>query len=288
MLVCEICKSCSVHLWNTIAGYAHYRCRACNHLFVYPKPCLEKLGEYYDDAAFYAKAEAEELRLVGEARDRISRLNQMAKEYGLKTVLLDVGCASGIFLDQARKEGWTVEGVELSTVLCEKAKAKGLHVMNGWIENLPDTSCYAVVTAWEVIEHSRDPLAFLEQLCSCVQTGGLIALSTPLSDGLPALLLQSRFPMVCPPEHLCLFSRKSLVRLGKRLNLQLVYVRSFSNLRRENLRRGLERYVFGRVLPSPFSSWLSGLCSTLLQPFPRVIDTVGMGSEIEVIFRKVE
>jgi len=286
MLECEICHSSAVSVWVTVAHYPHYRCRNCRHLFVYPKPCTEVIEAYYRNAAFYSKAETEELRLISEAQTRLRVLSNLAKTYGVKKDLLDVGCASGIFLTQARDCGWDVEGVEPSLALCDKARKKGLHIANGWLEGLITGEQYPVITAWEVIEHALDPVAFLEMLSSHTAPGGLVALSTPLSTGLPALLLRSRFPLICPPEHLSLFSKESMDLLGKRFGLQLLHFRSFSNLKKENLARGLDRFIIGRASPKWMAGAISSCIAAWLQHIPDLIDRLGCGSEMEIVFRK--
>jgi hypothetical protein len=189
-------------------------------------------------------------------------------------------------LEQAQKNGWVVEGIELSPVLSARARTKGLRVANGWIEGLPSHSRYPVVTAWEVIEHAIDPLKFLNTVRSYVQDGGLVALSTPLSNGLPARVLRSRFPMMCPPEHLSLFSRKSIMILGRRFGLGMIRFRSFSNLEKENLERGLLRFAFGPMaIPDAVSRRLASLLAGALAPFCRAMDAMGVGSEMELVFR---
>lgn len=285
---CEICQSTDVTNWATVSIYDYYRCRTCQYLYVYPKPSAGDLKKYYQDAEFYNKAESEESRLIAEAESRLQVLSRLVEKYRLKKCLLDVGCASGIFLEQAQKHRWLVEGVELSPVLAAKARRKGLNVMNGWIGGLPSNSKYPVVTAWEVIEHAIDPVKFLENLRSCVQDGGLVALSTPLSNGLPARVLGSRFPMICPPEHISLFSKQSIMMLGRRLGLEMIRFRSFSNLKKENLERGLFHIVFGPMaVPNSVGRKLSSLLAVAILPLPKLMDVMGLGSEMEIVFRCV-
>jgi SAM-dependent methyltransferase len=243
--------------------------------------------KYYLDASFYDKAAREEPRLVEEASRRLKMLSKLTGRYGLERRLLDVGCASGIFLEQAQKDGWVAEGVELSPTLSVQARSKGLNVRNGWIEDLPDTARYPVVTAWEVIEHAIDPVQFLSRTRLCAQDGGLLALSTPLSNGLPARILGSQFPMLLPPEHLSLFSKNSMLILGRRLGLQMIHFRSFSNLEKENLERGLSRFIFEpmafhQAAKKRFSSFIAAA----LVPLAKVMDAMGFGSEMEVVFRR--
>jgi hypothetical protein len=255
-------------------------------LFVYPKPSSNELKKYYQNPKFYDKAESEEPRLVRESRSRLQMLSGLAKEYGLKKSLLDVGSASGIFLEQGEKNGWSVEGIELSPELANRARNKGFTVTEGLVEELSSNNKFPIVTAWEVIEHTVDPIEFMAKLRGYAQDGGLIALSTPLSNGLQARLLGSQFPMICPPEHISLFSKKSITMLGERLRLKVVRFRSFSNLMKTNLERGLFRFVFKPIrIPDTLGRKLSSSLATAISPLPKFIDVLGIGSQMEVVFR---
>lgn len=284
---CEVCRSEAVAPWTEVAGYVHYRCGRCQHLYVYPRPSPDEVEKHYRDAHFYDKAESEEPRLAEDARSRVRMLSTLAERYGLEKCLLDVGCASGIFLQQAREADWNVEGIELSPALADRARGRGLTVRTGWLVRAQGRVAFPVVTAWEVIEHAVDPGGFLDKLSSYVRVGGLLAISTPLSTGLPARLLRSRFPMLCPPEHLSLFSRRSLQMLAGRYGLEPVRFRSFSNLKRRNLERGVFRYLLGRV-PVPEWIWrgMSSVAAVAMLPLSAAMDAAGLGSEMEVVFRR--
>jgi hypothetical protein len=143
-----------------------------------------------------------------------------------------------------------------------------------------------VVSAWEVVEHATDVRAFFSALEQAVTPGGLLAVSTPLGDGLPARLLGVRNPMLTPPEHLSIFTRRSLRRLAAEYGFEEIDYRSFSNLGRRELASGIAKYVLGKRLEE-----LHGLLRTLVHALAaasgwitRVIDVAGYGTEMQVVF----
>ena len=72
--------------------------------------------------------------------------------------LLDIGCATGLFLEIAASRGWVVEGVEPSASACERARRSGMLVTQGFFEDLPPPARpFDVVTMWDVLEHVPDP-----------------------------------------------------------------------------------------------------------------------------------
>jgi 2-polyprenyl-3-methyl-5-hydroxy-6-metoxy-1,4-benzoquinol methylase len=96
--------------------------------------------------------------------------------------LLDVGCGLGVFLERARQRGWDVRGVDSSPAWVELANERlGAPVVEqARIEQaeLPRAS-FALITAWDVIEHVFDPIPFLTHLRSLLAPGGRLFLRTP-------------------------------------------------------------------------------------------------------------
>jgi SAM-dependent methyltransferase len=264
-------------LWATIAGFPHYRCTDCRHLFVSPPPSEQELEKFYQDSSFYDAALDQRERVVRDFEHRLDVLEQFSNG-GMPRTLLDVGCAAGLFLERAKRRGWTAEGVERSGDLAAAAAARsGAAVHRGRLEDAPDASFGAVVS-WEVIEHVADARTFFRHLAGRVEAGGILALSTPLSTGIPARVMGTRFPMLCPPEHLRLFSRASLRRLAEEHGLAEIHYESFSNLDRESLASGFHRLGMGSAL-SRFAAGSLGWA-------PALVDRLGWGSEMVVAFRK--
>lgn len=98
--------------------------------------------------------------------------------------LLDIGCAFGIFLDEARKSGWNVSGIDISKNAVEYARKKyGLDVFMGTLTDAKiEGSSMDVVTAWDVIEHLIDPAKFLEEVGRILKKGGILAIRTPNAE----------------------------------------------------------------------------------------------------------
>lgn len=80
---------------------------------------------------------------------------------GLRGSMLDIGCATGMFLAHARKQGWKVAGVEPSDFARQRAEQLlGVPVAQS-LDELAPGSCFDVVTLHHVLEHIHDPVTFL-------------------------------------------------------------------------------------------------------------------------------
>lgn len=164
----------------------------------------------YDD---YAALEAG-LRLTARLRlRRIERLRRRcgAGPGGVRGRLLEVGCASGVFLDQARHRGWETTGWEVSEYAARRARSRGIMVHTGAIEGaiIPEAS-WDCIALWDVIEHLRDPVGVLHSLARGLRVGGVLALSTGDVTSLCARWSGPRWHLFNLPEHLFFFSPGSL------------------------------------------------------------------------------
>jgi SAM-dependent methyltransferase len=95
--------------------------------------------------------------------------------------LLDVGCATGLFLNAMRGRGWDVHGVELSPYAADYARRTfGLDVFTGTVQEAayPNHS-FDIVTMWDVLEHVNDPKQTLAEVVRILRPGGMLALSLP-------------------------------------------------------------------------------------------------------------
>ena len=140
--------------------------------------------------------------------------------------ILDVGCATGVFLDMMRKLGWEVEGLEVSNELASYANEKfnlKVHVQDITKENL-NSGPFQVITMFDVIEHIPDPNLIVKACRELLVDDGLLLLRTPTEEALlrdiaKVLYLTSLkkidFPMLWfySYEHLHSFSTDSLANL---------------------------------------------------------------------------
>lgn len=126
--------------------------------------------------------------------------------------LLDVGCSCGYFLEVAASRGFDVRGVEFSrSAIAAASPSVRPHIFEGTVETMPVDGLFDVVSVFDLIEHVRDPRAFLRRCASLLRPGGVLLLSTPDTGHFLRFLMRSRWPMLQPMQHLFLFSRRALV-----------------------------------------------------------------------------
>ena len=288
---CSICGNQDVKFWRSIKEYEHFICKSCKHVFISPIPSKTDLDIFYQSENYYSSAEKQITRIIADARLRLAIIKSYTQQYGLEQKLLDVGCATGIFLSEAKKEGWNATGVEISKTSAKKGRVSSqCKILVGDIENhefRTQLETYDVITAWEVLEHTVNPENFINCLLEKLKPGGLLCVSTPCMSGLPARLMGERFPMLIPPEHLNLFSKASVSILSKKFGLTEVSFKSFSSLDGRGIASGLSRIMLGRELDSLSNrrAALLKFVGGLLVGLSKIVDYLGRGSEIEIIYR---
>lgn len=168
----------------------HVKCRNCDLIYVNP---IEKASKINDD---YSKRKSVDVSIIRGGRLRATKSQaQLIKKYNHSTSLLDVGCGEGFFLFNASKAGYVAKGVELSQEAVAYAKKEfGLDVEAKPFEQLRFPENYFdVVTLWQVLEHLPHPLATLKVVNKVLKPGGLLAVSTPDIEGVPARLFGKRW-----------------------------------------------------------------------------------------------
>jgi 2-polyprenyl-3-methyl-5-hydroxy-6-metoxy-1,4-benzoquinol methylase len=134
--------------------------------------------------------------IIRESRLRATKSQiELVKKYNDGVHLLDIGCGEGFFLFNAARFGYATKGVEPSQDAAAYARKEfGLDVEAKPFEELrsPENH-FDVVTLWQVLEHMLCPLMVLKEVHRILKPGGLLVVSTPNIEGIPAKILRKRW-----------------------------------------------------------------------------------------------
>jgi len=130
--------------------------------------------------------------------------------------LLDIGCGNGDFAAGMQSLGWTVRGTDVDPHAATAATQNhGFRVDVGQLEALayPNDS-FDAVTARHVIEHLRDPKAFMLECWRILKPGGRLLLVTPNATSFGHHIYREHWQGLEPPRHLFLFAKHTLHSLA--------------------------------------------------------------------------
>jgi 2-polyprenyl-3-methyl-5-hydroxy-6-metoxy-1,4-benzoquinol methylase len=210
---CLLCGGTDVQRLFVKGGKTFVRCRACSLEWLDPMPTSAEIDAYYEWAyreGIYAPyAEAHDIRrLIAEHRFGVMRPLARSGRW------LDVGCATGHFLEAAVRGGMAAEGLDVSPGAVERARARGLTAHRARVEEFQPPAPYDTITAFDVIEHLLDPRGFLDRLRGWLVPGGTLVLTLPdVASIYPRLLMRRHWFYYLPSDHLYYFNPRTITRL---------------------------------------------------------------------------
>ncbi|MFO7177306.1 MAG: class I SAM-dependent methyltransferase [Pseudomonadota bacterium] len=214
MAACPLCGAACPHRF-TRGEFRIFRCAPCDFEFVHPIPPPEALeatygGEYFQGAGhgYGDYFEAERAVTLRKAAQRLDRLERLGLRRGAR--LLDVGCASGVFLEAAVERGLDARGVEPSAAAVAHARASVRDRIHDTLEAAAAHAPYQAITFWDVLEHLPSFIDTLAVARSLLAPHGWVGVVVPVIDNANARFFPTTWDQYKPPEHLWYFSRRSL------------------------------------------------------------------------------
>jgi SAM-dependent methyltransferase len=205
---------------------------ACAHCGTVHQPGLPEGAELAD----LYRGMSDDLYLSEEKGRRATarRLLELIGRHAPAGALLDVGCGHGLLLDEARRSGYSVTGLELSeSARAYATEVLGLEVLDETIEQFASErreGSFQVIVLADVIEHLEDPLAALDACERLLAPGGALCVVTPDPSSATARLAGPRW-WGYVPAHTYLFPRQTLRELlegrGLVISEDVPLVRSF-------------------------------------------------------------
>jgi SAM-dependent methyltransferase len=257
---------------------------ACGMVFLWPQPDEAHLREIYQPAYHrgWGIGTDGEAALRGMKHRTFRRLLKSLSRVVATGRVLDVGCATGFFLEVAAEAGWDVYGVELSTYAAELARDKfGDRVFSGTLEQAayPD-EFFDLVMLSDIIEHVPDPRSFLREVRRVLRPGGVVALVTPNSESMSARLMGRHWNHF-NAEHLHYFSPAAITRL--------LVTSGFVVERGENFPKDLNlNYIIAQLgkYPRPFMTALCRGAGAVLPSWSSALNFPVCCGEMMVVARK--
>lgn len=168
---------------SRVCGWTFY-CDSCNYWAAY----LEQNINSHDDYIFSdERSDGEVISFLD--RIRIKNFNTILDDAELmhakKTLkILDVGCASGLFIKTASERGHVVTGVEPNSIMAQIALAKGFDVINGYFPAaIPPKSKFDLIIFNDVFEHIPDVNEILHFCKIHLNNDGVLVINLPNSGG---------------------------------------------------------------------------------------------------------
>ncbi len=215
----------------------------------------EKEYFFEDYKSTYGKTYLEdEENIRYQSRRRLKLLKSFLNKH---KSLLEIGCAMGFFLDEARHDFDSIEGVEISQYASELAKKKfnlKVHCMNLLDFIKINEKKYDVIASFYVIEHFKEQKEIFSFISKSLNPNGIWIASIPSTFGPLFEFDKNLWIKSHPQDHFVDYHPLGLKRILKLYNLKLQLIRPASY--HQERTKGILRQV-----PSLFYQWYSNLFS---------------------------
>jgi len=219
-----------------------------------------------------------------------------------RSTVLDIGCGLGHSLLELESIKCKAYGIDPDKNTLKLAKKFGLNFKVAFIEDQPFKDLkFDYIIANQVLEHTNDPISFLNESSKRLKKDGKIILSFPNVNSLTRLLFDINWLHFHIPYHLNFFTRASLKIMCKKLGLKINRFRTetpnmWTNLQ---IRRLLQKPKMG--VRDPFwdgkvkkgEVYSSGFFPKIVHfleeynIFNRFVDLIGLGESFTVTLQKV-
>lgn len=264
--------------------YHLYRCRTCELMFWWP---LKADPGIYMDEGFDAYVDYH-----SGSRPFPRWAEPLFRDLPPKrTNALDIGCGDGAVLGRLGSHGYDVHGIDLDEKSIAIARSKyGLSgvsslTLDQFIEASRTTRMkFALVTAFEVLEHQDAPLDFLAQVITIGEPDGTFAGSVPNRERFLARIDRRLSDGDLPPHHFLWFSKRALESLLQRAGFRNISVERTGALGYGQIIRKLNVIAARKAQALPRGlAWLRH-ASRLAAPIVAIIPWLGMRASPSHLF----
>ena len=200
--------------------FRYYRCPTCLLVYMNPRLNNEATAAFYNSLvnAIYNESKFDAVS-DNNLDDRINAENvqilDAVRKTGSKGKILEIGCAKGHFLSQAKGSGYQVWGLELNQKNCAyAADILGPTIINkGLLDARFNGGMFDVVYMRDVIEHLPNPREIMQEINRILKPGGMVFIETHNIDSLINSAVREKHTVIFGFEHPVHWSPRSLAYL---------------------------------------------------------------------------
>lgn len=211
-------------------GYSGRKCNTCSLIYISPRPSYSEIANIYseDKASAYAESIIPDdlsKRLIARNTLKLLRLH---KKGG---AILELGAGAGYFLDEARKIGFEVYGIEPNKIQADFIR----NTLNIPCEITPLTESsfggrdFDIIYHCNVLSHLYAPIEEFEKMNKKLKSDGVLIFETGNLGDVKEKYLRL-FPKFGYPDHLFFFGKKSIENLLEQTGFELIKSYEYSKI----------------------------------------------------------
>jgi SAM-dependent methyltransferase len=227
---CIFCNRSTDNIVIEEEGYKGRKCPTCGLIFISPRPSLDEILKRYRLNQPHTSAKSLISDFVSKKLVAKHHL-RIIKKFIRGGSMLEIGAGAGYFLQEARKNGFDVFGIELNDILA-KFIIENLGIpceASPLSDSTFDGKLFDIIYHCDVISHFYDPLLEFEKMNRKLKKGGFVVFETGNLGDIEEKYFKY-FVKFQYPDHLFFFSVNNLYELLLRTGFETISIYRFSIL----------------------------------------------------------
>lgn len=211
------CKFCGGHIVNYLAAHEYkiMKCGNCEISFTDPPPILPE----YEILDFHSGHTSEKVQTVKELENLPlqwqalinKQVEFLTKHLTKDHIVLEIGCGEGLLLQEIKKKGLKVKGIEPSKEASKRARLRNLNVTEGYFNKDAFNEKFDAIVLSHVLEHIEEPEKIIEAIKEVLNPGGFLLLTQTNYKGIVPKLQKQNWYAWVPEQHFWHFTASGLV-----------------------------------------------------------------------------
>lgn len=235
---CLLCNTLT-SAYATLSGVPYGLCINCNHVQAVKRPTSEFLYGLYGSIEEEKYAPQDLAYVTLSELDLEARINEIAApkvkfvkdniNFVQGDLWIDIGSGTGDVLVSARNLGFDILGVEISPSeisLAESRLVPTVPIFYDGSQSLPRIDSAKVVSLFNLLEHTLNPLNFLASIIDQMPSKSFIVIEVPRLNSMSSIIQAGSstkvYRHISPPEHINIFSDKSISIILQKLSLESI------------------------------------------------------------------
>jgi len=240
-------------------------CENCGFKFISPRPDENEIGKYYQSEEYISHS--------GNKKGLVNLVYQIIKNYTIpkkfllinkyskgKTIL-DIGCATGEFLNFFKSRNWRTFGIEPNEKAREFANENfGLDVYEENKIKKFENNYFDVITMWHVLEHVHNLNERVGEIKRILKNDGILFVALPNPDSFDAKYYKEYWAGYDVPRHLYHFNKLNVKELFDKFDMKIIqkipmkFDAFYISLLSEKYKTGRKNWFRGL-----YNGWISNL-----------------------------
>ena len=227
---CIFCKKNNDKIVIRENGYTGIKCKSCDLIYISPRPSLNEIIDLYGhdqaDASAKSHIDASSSKAIY-ARHTLKIINK----YIQKGKLLEIGAGGGYFLNEARKKGFNVCGIEFNEIQSKFINQElGIPCVRLPLsqEIYPNVN-FDIIYHCDVISHFYDPIHEFEKMNLRLNKNGYVIFETGNLGDVDKKYWKY-YRKFQYPDHLFFYSESNIKSLLEMTGFELIHISRYSIL----------------------------------------------------------